>query len=217
MSSAATNKSTSSAMGCFQTQFLAARDNPLCFNRVSKLEYRFAQHDWPWQLARLQELQYRAAIVGQQGSGKTTLLYGLVGQLDQSKISNHHVFLPQETNRHRTMVHQAIKSSQHGAVILIDGIERLGFIQRRRLLKQTKNGPGLVVTVHRPCKLSTWVHCQTNPDLMRSVLFELGLRDPAIVASGNQAFENSGGNIREALRELYDQFASGRFNDILSA
>ncbi|MGY8748092.1 MAG: hypothetical protein ACKVHR_08570 [Pirellulales bacterium] len=217
MISDTTNKFASSAVGCFSTNFLAARHNPLCCNRVSKLGYRFAQHDWPRQLARLQELQYRAAIVGQQGSGKTTLLSELVGQLDGSNISNHHVFLPRETTEHRTIVGCAIKRCRRGAVILVDGVERLGFIQRRRLVTQTKRGPGLVVAVHRPCKLSTWVHCRTNPELMRSVLLDLGLRDPAILASGNQAFENSGGNIREALRELYDQFASGRFNDILSA
>jgi hypothetical protein len=196
--------------------FLAARENPLRFNRVSKLGYRFAHHDWPCQLARLEALRYRAAIVGHQGSGKTTLLYELADQLNRANIANHHVFLPQATTDHPTMIQQAMTCSQNEAVLLVDGIERLSFIQRRQLLKRTKRGPGLVVAVHQACNLPTWVHCRTNPELMKSVLTDLGLEDPAVQDAGLRAFENSDGNIREALRELYDQFSTGRFNDILS-
>jgi len=196
--------------------FLAARENPLSFNRVSKLGYRFAQHDWPWQLARLQTLQFRAAIVGQPGSGKTTLLYELAQRLTRANIANHHVFLPQESTDHRTMIQQALNCSQNASVLLVDGIERLTFMQRWQLFAQSKRGPGLVVAVHKACNLPTWVNCRTDPELMKTVLTDLGLKDPAVHDAGLRALENSGGNIREALRELYDQFSAGRFNDILS-
>lgn len=196
--------------------FLSARENPLSLNRLKRIRYRFAKHDWSWHLDRLRALGHRAAIVGNQGSGKTTLLGELGQQLGCADVTNQLFVLPPDSTRHRVLVQNAITCSENGSIVLVDGYERLNFIQRWQLLKQTRRGPGLIVAVHHACQLQTWIHCQTDCELMRSVVGDLGLNDPAIQAAARLTFENSGGNIRDALRDLYDQFAAGRFNHILS-
>jgi len=204
--------------------FLPARENPLAVNLTSNIEFRFSDHDWEFHLERLRKMNFRAAIVGQQGSGKSTLLRELTLQLRQRSIENHFVFLPQALRQalpqarqqHQLMLDQAFEHSEKGCVLLVDGIERLNFFQRRDLLKRTRNSAGLVITKHHRCKLPTWVQTQTSPALMTQVLVDLKLDHPAFLSAGEAAFAKHGGNIRNALRDLYDQCAAGGFNEILS-
>ena len=46
---------------------------------------------------------------------------------------------------------------------------------------------------------------------MTDVLVDLNLDHPQVILAGQVAFEKHDGNIRNALRELYDQFAAGAF------
>ena len=197
--------------------FLAARENPLCMWRLKQVRYRFGDHDWAWHLARLHDLNFRAAIVGKRGSGKTTLLNELKGRFSAVGIKNHHVFLPQTAVNHKSLIDQAIRASRTGQVVLVDGIERLRFTQRQKLFRKTSRGAGLVICVHTHCRLPTWIRTRTHPALMSNILCDLKLDFPDIQTAGQTAFENSNGNIRDALADLYDQFASGRFNAFLSS
>ena len=200
------------------TRFLAARDNPLCMALVTRVKFRFATEDWPWHLNRLRLLNYRAAIVGPQGSGKTTLLYELLDQLRGSGVACHHVFLPQDQDAYPRLLNEAFEKTD--SILLVDGLERLSLRQRWNLLRRTKRGPGLVVNLHQPCRfpdrLPTWMRTSTSPQLIAEILKDLNLDLPEIQSAGVIAWEQSNGNIRDALRDLYDQFASGRFNEILS-
>ena len=47
---------------------------------------------------------------------------------------------------------------------------------------------------------------------MRQVLHDLGVATPEVLKAGDAAFEKSRGNIRDALRLLYDQFADGQLS-----
>lgn len=195
--------------------FLRACDNPLTVERVNAIPFRFQSHDWDYHFDRLASLKFRAAIVGQMGSGKSTLLRQLDRQLNERQYATHFVFLPQRPFDFRSMIENAVAESVRGRILLVDGMERLGYIQRRKFIWQTRNA-GLIVTSHQPCRLPTWIHSQTTPQLMSQVLRALGLEQPEIVAAGQTSFDAANGNVRDALRDLYDQFASGRFNDILS-
>lgn len=199
-----------------QPSFLAARENPLCLKWVTSVRYRFAQYDWNWHLARLRRLNYRAAIVGKRGTGKTTLLFELRDRLTASGIENHHVFLPQETADHTNLIAEALSKSHHGHVILVDGIARLRYSQRQKLFRKTKHRSGVVVSVHTACRLPTWIQTETNPALISDILRDLQLDLPDVQAAAQTAFTKSNGNIRDALADLYDQFASGRFNETLA-
>ncbi|MFT5301610.1 MAG: ABC-type phosphate/phosphonate transport system ATPase subunit [Mariniblastus sp.] len=196
--------------------FLPARENPLSVKRVTSISYRHRKRDWCCELSRLAELKFQAAIVGYQGSGKSTLLAELRDRLDQASHPNLYLYLPQERTEHAMLVSRAMGNCETH-LVLVDGFERLTFWQRRRLVQQAKNGAGIVLTAHRPVSsLTTWIHCHTDENLMRDLLEELGLNAPEIQAAGQIAFRKSQGNIRTALRDLYDQFSSGEFNEILS-
>jgi len=214
-----TKQHSGSSTGC-GAQFLAARENPLCMDLVTRIKYRFAAQDWPWHLERLRKLNYRAAVVGPQGSGKTTLLYELLEHFRGSGIACHHVFLPRDRASYPGLLEQAFQKSRADSILLVDGMERLNLSERWNLLRMTKRGPGLVVNRHRACrfpqKLPTWLKTQTCPELMSQILKDLNLDAPVIQSTGAAAFAKSNGNIREALRDLYDQFSSGRFNEILA-
>ena len=201
-------------------QFLAARDNPLSMDWVTRLKYRFATENWPWHLERLKKLKFRAAVVGPQGSGKTTLLYELHDQLRDEGIPSHHVFVPNDSRAGTRLLIQAIEEFANQSVLLVDGMERLSLRQRWNLLRSTRRGPGLVVNLHQDCRfperIPTWIRTRTCPELLANLLQDLGLDTPEIQSAGAIALEQSQGNIRTALRVLYDQFASGRFNKILS-
>ena len=53
---------------------VAAKDNPFATHRVEAVSFRFAEGHWKDHLERLQSMNWRAAIVGNQGTGKTTLM-----------------------------------------------------------------------------------------------------------------------------------------------
>ncbi len=196
-------------------KFLPARENPLAVNRTSSIQFRFADHDWEFHLGRLRQLNFRAAIVGQQGSGKSTLLRELNRQLQQHYIPSHFVFLPRQRQHHQPMLELAFEHVEN-CVLLVDGVERLNLFQRRDLFKRTRNSAGLVITKHHRCKLPTWIQTQTSLDLMTEVLVDLQLDQPEFLSAGEIAFAKHNGNIRNALRDLYDQCAAGGFNEILS-
>ena len=195
------------------TGFLAACDNPVSIERVTTIPFMFAEFDWDHHFDSLAQLMFRASIVGRKGSGKTTLMNALALQMSQRGIEFHHVFLPHETDNHHEMIDGALRSDK---IILVDGIERISILQRFRLYRQTKQKAGLIINVHRPCPLPTWIGCETSPELMSNLLTRLGLDQPSIQLAGQKTFSKHKGNIRMAFRELYDQFSSSEFNVILS-
>jgi hypothetical protein len=201
-------------------RFLAARENPLCMDIVTRIKYRFASGDWPSHLDRLGNLNYRAAIVGPQGSGKTTLLYELYDRLCELGLACDHIFLPDDRHARTGLLNRALEKGVTDSVLLVDGMERLSLRQRWNLLRATRRGPGLVVNLHHECrfpeKIPIWIRTRTSPELIADLIRDLDLDVPEIQSAGAAALEKSNGNIRDALRELYDQFASGQFNKILS-
>ena len=142
--------------------------------------------------------------MGRKGSGKTTLLEQL-----QTRLQQHYVSLPHDRGCHSQVLRDAVAASRAGRIVLFDGIERFSFGQRWSLFRNTIAGPGLIVIVHRKCRLKTWVHCRTDDQLMIGLLKDLGLGDPSVVEAGQVAFKRCRGNVREAFLELYDRFADG--------
>ena len=171
--------------------------------RIESIDFRFAKGDWPSHFARLERLNFRAAIVGKKGRGKTTLLHQLHSRLPDGCL----VCLPHEKADHRRQLETALAAADRQRIVLIDGIERLTSQQRQLLLERCRRG--LVATLHHRWRLPTWIHCRTTPALMRQMLVELGLSDPEFEAAGRRSFIRSRGNIREALRLMYDQIADG--------
>ena len=196
---------------------VTARNNPLSVQRVSQLAYRFASGDWPHHLTRLESLNFRAAIVGQQGSGKTTLLSELHQRIRfDLGIRAHHVFLPHETTAHQQLIDRAWIASDEGEVVLIDGFERLGLWTRLRLIRETCGRAGLILNLHQPLRgpyrLPVWIRCETSFELLCELLEELGLTQCELMQEAKKLFDQQRGNIRMVLRDLYDQIAIGELD-----
>ena len=181
-----------------------AASNPFRTELLERIPFRFESGDWESNLTRLEQMNYRAAIVGRKGSGKTTLLEQL-----QKRLQQHYVSLPHDKTCHSEVLRNAIAASRAGQIVLFDGIERFTFWQRWSLFKNTIAGPGLIAVVHRKCRLNTWVRCRTDAQLMTRLLKELGFEDPSVIDAGHDAFIRCRGNVREAFLELYDRFADG--------
>jgi hypothetical protein len=91
---------------------------------------------------------------------------------------------------------------------LLDGAEQLSWPRKRTLLRTTRHGGGLIVTTHRAGLLPTLYQCRTSPQLLGGLLEELEPQYATSEAELGALFRRHHGNVRNALRELYDQTAS---------
>ena len=85
-------------------------------------------------------------------------------------------------------------------VQLVDGADQLSRVEWWRL--RLRSG-GLVITTHKRAMLPVLHECVTTPDLLREITASLGV--PLPVAECASLLRRHGGNIRDALRELYDR------------
>ena len=186
-----------------------ARDNPFATEHVLRLRYQFRSPDgdgWPALLARLESLHHRAAIVGPHGSGKTTLLEDLGRRLRDRGFRTHAVFLNEQDRDYPV---DFLRRVRHGLtendIILFDGCEQLGLLNWHRFRWQTRRAGGLIVTTHRAGRLPLLRQCATDPDLLDDLVRRLGgdasLPTPTDI---RRLYDAHHGNLRDALRELYD-------------
>jgi hypothetical protein len=186
-----------------------ARDNPFAAQRV--LAYRYQPQGWAWDelMARLGAMQYRGAIVGPEGSGKTTLLEDLQQRLADAGLPAVSLQLRDEKRRLDAHDWRRLAGARAaGAVVMLDGAEQLSFVRWRHFLHRVRHCRGLIVTLHRPGRLPTLVRTTTSPELLRTIAAAL---DPGATHLGlEDLFARHAGNVREALRELYDQRSSGK-------
>ena len=183
---------------------MRARDNPFSTDRV--LAVRYMPQGWTWEqlFQRLESLRYRAAIVGPEGSGKTTLLE----DLEPGIRARGHKTVAVRLDRDKrwfdsTELERLRQAARSRAVILLDGFEQLTFLRWRQLCRLTRRAGGLIVTSHRACRLPVLVRTETSVPLLARIVSEL------LPAAGdslsNELFLRHRGNIRDALRELYDR------------
>lgn len=184
---------------------LRARDNPFAVERVLRLRYQFRNDDWSSLLQRLQSLNYRAAIVGPKGSGKTTLLEELAMQLEACGRRVHPLFLNEQSRAYPASFVRCVRNSlTEQDIILFDGCEQLSLLAWWRFRWETRRAGGLIITKHRAGRLPTLIDCQTTRELFAGLVHSL--HEPTTLAPEtlNRLFEKHHGNLRDAIRELYD-------------
>jgi hypothetical protein len=196
---------------------LKARDNPFRVARVlSAIRYEVpAGSDDEDRagavslLLRLEALRYRAAIVGPHGSGKTTLLEDLAGVLAERGFRITHVRLDTDGPRLPREWRSTARLLDGSDIVCLDGAEQLGPIAWQRFRWRARRAGGLIVTTHSHGRLTTLIECTTSVSLLHRIIERLAPNGLAAAAPpAAELFARHRGNLRDALRELYDIYAA---------
>jgi hypothetical protein len=186
---------------------MRAADNPFAVQRVLRIRYRLSDEAWEGLLDRLAALQYRAAIVGPHGRGKTTLLEDLAPRLEARGFRIRSVkFHTGDRRLTREQRKDFLRHLSPRDLLCVDGAEQLGRIAWLALLARSLGAGGLVITSHRPGLLPTLLECETSPDLLEGIVRDLAGPEVDGLQIG-ELFARHGGNVRSALREMYDVWA----------
>lgn len=201
---------------------ITAGDNPFRSQLIDALDYHFIDATWGELLTRLEQHCYRGAIIGAHGSGKTTLLEKINKHLQSQGWSTLHLRLAGTHKKLTPSQWRAMIALTSRDCVLLDGAEQLSFLQWKRLLRCTRRGGGLIITTHRSGRLPVLHKCRTSPELLNELVAELAQQqwdEPSL----RVLYARHNGNIRHALRELYnfaaekkneedDRFSSSSFN-----
>ncbi len=188
---------------------MRAADNPFRATRVDALDYRAPGFEWRALLERLDGLGGRGVVLGPRGSGKSTLLRGLEERL---RDRGHEVRRlrpdPDDALIAQRQLDRFTSALSPTTALLLDGADRVGWREWRRLCLAARPLPVLVVTTHRRGRLPTLHRCSTSAEILTELLAELdgGRHDPLEVRA---LFRQHRGNLRTALRQFYDRAARG--------
>ncbi len=184
---------------------MRARDNPFAVQRVLAIRYRLADVTWEEMLERLAALRFRAAIVGPHGHGKTTLLEDLGERLRVRGFRIRTATLRGGERRLGPGREAALfRDPDPADLLLVDGAEQLDRLSWWRLRRRSRDAAGLIVTSHRSGLLPTLYECATTPELLAGIVADLG---DTVEEGSAELFARHGGDLRQALRELYDRRA----------
>jgi hypothetical protein len=192
---------------------LRARDNPFAVHRVLRERYRLGEAAWAKLFARLDAQHGRGALVGPQGAGKTTMLEDLADRLAARgwKIRLLRLSADREQWTLPALRHEAEGAGPQD-FILLDGAEQLGVVAWWRFRFWTRSAGGLVITSHRGRRLPLLHRCETSPALLHEIVAALGVkfsREECVALHRQHR-----GNVRNALRELYDRHADADETEI---
>ena len=188
---------------------MKARDNPFAVERIGAIRYRPLHTTFDQLLARLHELNYRAAITGPEGSGKTTLVEGLQQVLEQKGFKTRLVFVNDASLFDSPACRQLLSELTRDQIVLLDGADLIRRSDWSLLKRHTiTHAYGLIITSHRRGLLPTLIECTTNPALLKDIVADLQPQSRTLATEFlDSLYERHQGNLRACLRELYDLYA----------
>ena len=188
---------------------MKARENPFTSDRViATIRYACADGGLDTLVARLAALGYRAAIVGPHGAGKTTLLEDLGRALQDRGFQITSVRLG--TDDRRVPDAWPARAARLGPrdIVCLDGAEQLSALEWLWFKWRARRAAGLIVTSHARGRLPLLVECTTSADLLERIVRRLSPEPAAGAPPAAELFRRHHGNLRDALRELYDFHAA---------
>jgi energy-coupling factor transporter ATP-binding protein EcfA2 len=187
---------------------MRARDNPFAADRLERLRYRFAGASLDELLTRLEEMNYRGAIIGPEGSGKTTLLEDLRHALERKGQRTRLLFINDTCPLPEVECRRILTELTPQELVLLDGADAMRRSAWSLFRRHTiRHAAGLIVTSHRPGLLPTLMECLTTPAILREIVADLAPQSHAIPAALLDALHTRHhGNLRACLRELYDLY-----------
>jgi len=186
---------------------MIARENPFRTDRVLAVRYRLPGGPAPL-LDRFEAMGRRGALVGPQGSGKTTLLEDLASPIRARGHPVHCAELDAEPRFFDAAFYRPFFDAlAPGTVVLLDSAEKLGHSRWRAFERESRRAGGLLITIHVPGFLPTLLECRTTPALLEDLVRELVGREADELPLAH-LYDRHRGNLREALRALYDLYAA---------
>ena len=188
---------------------MKARDNPFAVERIQAIRYRPLNTTLDRILARLHELNYRAAIIGPEGSGKTTLLEDLQEMLRQKGLRANLTFVNDTSRFDSPACRRLLSELTRDTLLLLDGADLIRRSDWSLLKRHTiTHAYGLVITSHRRGLLPTLIECFTTPALLKNIVADLLPQSRTVPAEFlDRLYQRHQGNLRACLRELYDLYA----------
>lgn len=157
-------------------------------------------------LDRLGSLGGSGSIEGLHGRGKTTTLLALADRAERRGLAV--TVRRVRSVRDLAELSRGLMRMPTGGALFIDGWESLGWLPCRLIrLVAVLRSCRLVVTSHGPAGLPVLLSCRTSPRLLSMILAQLPTAAPAIQDRDvGEVFLRHGGNLRDALYDLYDRF-----------
>jgi hypothetical protein len=205
-------------------------DNPFatCWTKPGALSFHFQNGQSATGLiARLASRNWIAEITGPHGSGKSTLLatlkpallaagcriYAIALRDSQRRLSSvqwDFVFDQVARAQPTTQIGSAKLNPSHlePSLLVIDGFEQLGLLQRARLRTRCRRQRvGLLVTSHAPTGLPTLMHLAPDRCLVERLVAQLCADASTDVTNADVAasYACHGSNVREIFFDLYDR------------
>jgi hypothetical protein len=188
-----------------------AAENPFSARRISPgaVSYVFPAGENPETLVeRLRQAGWWGEIVGPHGSGKSTLLAALMAAIQRA--GHQTVLIALHDGEHRLPPSvQCDPRLRSPMVLVVDGYEQLSRWSRFTLKRSCRRQRlGLLVTAHKsvglPHLYQTAVRAEVGGQVVDLVL--AGRQPPFGPEEVSRCLARHGGNLREALFELYDLF-----------
>ncbi len=182
------------------------------FVRPGALSFRLPQGmSFEALVARLRDHGWQGQVIGPHGSGKSSLVAALEPALTAAGRELVRVRLRDGQRRWPAEIDP--RRWSNNTLAIVDGYEQLGRWARWRLTRwRRRAGCGLLVTAHASVGLPTIWETRPSAELLARLVADL-LHKPELTAAERAivegVFERRGGDLREALFDLFDLLERG--------
>ncbi|TWT60249.1 hypothetical protein [Rubinisphaera italica] len=194
--------------------FQPARKNPFATEHLLSIPYLYQDTSLNELIERFEQMGSRAALVGPEGHGKTTLQETMAAEYERRGVKTHWIRVSRDTpHLPKGIFKQLAEQTAPEDLILFDGVEQISRLAWWRFRRTLKPGQACLITTHTPGWFPTLHDCATDQVLLSEIIARLPISDIQIDSSEiGEIWLKHRGDLRQALFDLYDRYASGEFS-----